>query len=146
VNDLKNKEVDLPSAKEAYNAAWATLQQGHEEIAITEFRDFLTRFPNDPVWTPAAQLQIGNAYAAMGKFEQSDVEYDLTIDKWPTSEAKCTALYKKGQTLVQRKPSELPKAAAAFNRVVKECANATEAPFASAEFAKLPAAAKRGLQ
>jgi tol-pal system protein YbgF len=145
VNDLKNKDVDLPSAKEAFNAAWATLQQGHYDLAIGEFREFLTRYPNDPVLAPSAQVHIGDAYLAQGKFEQAEIEFDTTIQKWPESDKKCSALYKKGLTLAQRKPQKSREAAVAFSQVGKECPTSTEAPLALAEFRKLSAAARQGL-
>jgi tol-pal system protein YbgF len=139
IADLKNKEVDLPSAKEAFNLAWATLQQGHFDLAIGEFREFLTRYPNDPVLAPSAQVHIGDAYVAQGKFEQAEIEFDTTIQRWPESDKKCSALYKKGLTLVQRKPPEQAKASAAWKQVGKDCPGSNDASLAAQELRKLPA-------
>jgi tol-pal system protein YbgF len=127
VNELRNQEVPLPAAREAFNAADLELTQGFYDLAISDFKDFLNNYPTD-VRAPKAQLNIGTAYFNQKKFDEALIQYELTIEKHPESEVKCTALYKKGQTLVELK--QAAPARTAFERVVKECANTPEHPLA----------------
>jgi TolA-binding protein len=141
VTALQTTEAPLPSAGEAFNAAWLESNQGLYDLAIPDFRDFLSTYPKDPR-AALAQLSIGNAYASQGKHEQAVIEFDLTIDKYPNPGTKCTALYKKGQSLVELK--QTAPARAAFEQVVKECANTPEHPLAQQALRATPARGQRG--
>lgn len=136
VTDLQNKEAPLPGAAEAFNNAYALYNQGFNDLAITAFKDFLRDFPKDPDRAPAAQLYLGNTYFAQKKLDQAQLEYELTIQNYPTSDRKCTALYKKGLTLVELKKNT--EASTAFQAVGKECPGTDEAKLASDEQRKLP--------
>lgn len=137
ITTLQTTEAPLPDAREAFLLAESDYNGGFYDVAIGGFRDFISSYPKD-IRTPKAQLMIGNSYAALGRFMDSDIEYDKTIQTYPESDTKCTALYKKGLTLALRKPALPTQAAAAFDRVSKECPNSIEAPLAAAERKKLP--------
>ncbi len=58
------------------------LKQGDYPNAIIKLEDFLEKYPNDPR-AINAQFQIGEVYAAQGKFDKAVQEYQKVIDKYP---------------------------------------------------------------
>jgi tol-pal system protein YbgF len=133
-NDAKNTEQPLPTAAEAYSHAYAQLTQGFYDDAIGEFREFLKSY-TDPIRVPAAQFYIGEALMAQKKPDQAVVQFEMFLEKYPTSDRKCLALYRKGQAHAELK--ETPKAQAAMQAVVKECAGSQEAANAAQDLKSL---------
>lgn len=133
-NDAKNTEQQLPTAAEAYSHAYAQLTQGFYDDAIGEFREFLKGY-TDPVRVPLAQFYIGDALLAQKKPDQAVVQFDMFLEKYPTSDRKCLALYRKGQAHAELK--ETPKAQAAMTAVTRECPNTQEAANAAQDLKSL---------
>ena len=133
-NDAKNTEQPLPTAQEVFSRAYSQLNQGFYDDAIGEFREFLKNY-TDPIRVPAAQFYIGEALMAQRKFDQGVVQFDMFLEKYPTSDRKCLALYRKGQAHAELK--ETPKAQAAMQAVVKECPNTQEAANAAQDLKSL---------
>ena len=109
-----------------------------------QFKDFLKAYPKDPK-APRAQLSIATAYANQKKFDLAMIEFDKTIQAYPESDTKCTALYKKGETFDALK--QAAQAKLTYQSVVKECPNTPESSFAAdalAALAKRPAAPAAG--
>jgi len=141
IKDMQNTETPLPTSRQAFDSAWGLLSQGFYDDAISEFRDFVKTYPKDPK-AARAQLFIGNAYFDQKKLEQARDQYDLTIQNYPESEVKCTALYKKGKTLVE--PKQAAEAKQVLQSVLKECPNTDEFNLATADLAVKPATPARG--
>jgi len=142
MTNLQTTETALPSSRQVYGEAWSVFNQGFYDDAIAEFRDFLKAYPKDPR-AANAQLNIGTAYYNQKKWEQAKLEFDLTIQNYPESDTKCTALYKKGQTLVELKLAT--EAKPILQSVVRDCPNESGlATTALADLAKRPAAPARG--
>jgi tol-pal system protein YbgF len=134
-NDTKNTEQPLPTSQEVFSRAYSQLNQGFYEDAIGEFREFLKSY-TDPIRVPAAQFYIGEALMAQRKPDQAVVQFDMFLEKYPNSDRKCLALYRKGQAHAELK--ETPKATAAMQAVVKDCAGSQEAANAAQELKSLP--------
>ena len=138
MNNMKSGEQPLPSASQNYSQAYGDLNAGLYDLAVEEFRDFVRSYPNDPL-AGRAQFYIGEALMAQKKPEQAVVEFDLALAKYPASDKKCSALYRKGQAHVELK--QTPQANAAFQAVGKECPGTQEAANAAAAL-KSPSRAK----
>ena len=129
MNNLNSTEQPLPSSAQGFSQAYGDLNAGLYDLAVGEFRDFVRSFPTD-TRAGAAQFYIGEGLMAQKKFDQAVVELDQALAKYPASDKKCIALYRKGQAHVELK--QTPLATAAFQGVVKECPGTQEAANAAA--------------
>ena len=84
---------------------------------------------------PAAQFYIGEALFIQKKFDQALEQFDIVLEKYPNSDRKCLALYRKGRAHVELKQN--PQATAAMQAVVKDCAGTQEAVNATADLKSL---------
>ncbi len=139
VRNIQVTESSGPTVRQAYDSAYGLFNQGFYDDAISEFRELVRAYPRE-TRAAKAQLHIGMAYFQLKKFDQALVAYDETLQTYPESDVKCSALYKKGQTLVELKNTA--EAGKVFQSVVKECPGTDEAPLAAADLKKLPAAAR----
>jgi tol-pal system protein YbgF len=135
ITDMKSSEQSLPSAAQMFNQAWTELDSGLYEPAASDFREFLKNYPNDPVRSASAQFYLGEALMGQKKFLEAITEFDTTLSKFPNDDRKCSALYRKGQSLVQLK--QIPQATAVFQSVTKDCAGTQEATNATADLKSL---------
>jgi tol-pal system protein YbgF len=131
ITDMKSAEQTLPSAAQMYNQAWTELDSGLYEPAASDFKEFLKNYPNDPVRSASAQFYLGEALMGQRKFLEAIAEFDTMLSKFPNDDRKCSALYRRGQSLVQLK--DIPQATAVFTSVTKDCAGRQEATNATAE-------------
>ena len=134
ISDMKSVEQQLPTAADAYSHAYGQLSQGFYDDAISEFRDFVKNY-TDPMRLPAAQFYIGEALFIQRKFDQALEQFDIVLEKYPNSDRKCLALYRKGRAHVELKQN--PQATAAIQAVVKDCAGTQEAVNATADLKSL---------
>ena len=142
IDDIQNTPTTTgPTPKQLFSEASVNVLGGFYDLAIPDLKDFLNTYPKDSR-APSAQLLLGNAYLAKGDFEKAWIAYDEAIQKYPESEIKCTALYKKGLTLIQLKQTS--DATKIFQSVVKDCANTTEAPLATDQLNQLKRTPARG--
>lgn len=129
------QEIPLPAASDVFNRAYSQLTQGFYDDAIGEFREFIKNH-TDPARVPAAQFYIGQAYFDQRKFDQAVVQFDMLLEKYPNSDRKCLALYRKGQALVEL--GDIPKAQAVLQDVSKSCTGTMEATNAANDLKSLP--------
>ena len=134
ISDMKSVEQTLPTAADVYSHAYGQLSQGFYDDAISEFRDFVKNY-TDPVRLPNAQFYIGEALFIQKKFDQALEQFDIVLEKYPNSDRKCLALYRKGRAHVELKQN--PQATAAMQAVVKDCAGTQEAVNAAADLKSL---------
>ncbi len=85
------------------------MSQGFYDDAIGEFREFVKNY-TDPMRLPAAQFYIGEALFIQRKFDQAVEQFDIVLEKYPNSDRKCLALYRKGRAHVELK--QIPQATA----------------------------------
>jgi tol-pal system protein YbgF len=140
ITAMKSVEQPLPAAADVFNRAYSQLIQGFYDDAIAEFREFMKNY-SDPVRAPAAQFYIGQAYFDQRKFDQAEVQFGLVLEKYPNSDRKCLALYRRGQSLVELK--DIPRATAVLQSVSTECPGTQEATNAAAALKNLPKPGRR---
>jgi|SRR6185437_1325541 len=110
---------------------------GNGELAITEYKKFLSLFANDPN-AIRAQYNIGSIYYGQGHFEDALTALDAALEQYPVDQSTTpSALYMKGLTL--KKQNKKTDAVAVFRDVVKQYPHSEEAPEATAQLHTLGA-------
>lgn len=105
-----------PQPQDLYQAAYIDFSRGNYPLAVSEFTEFLRRYP-DHALTPNAQYWIGEAYLAMGRGHadrgeasqaeavlwQAVQEFRKVLANYPRSDKAPAALYKEALALVDLK-------------------------------------------
>jgi len=132
--------------EESYQAAYLDFSKGLYPLAITEFRDFLRRFP-DSALSDSAQYWIGEAYFSMARatasqpdkarenLEQAVQEFRKVMVAYPRGAKVPTALYKEALALVELKQTALAQARLQY--LVEHFPQSEEAPLAKERLASL---------
>jgi tol-pal system protein YbgF len=132
--------------EESYQAAYLDFSKGLYPLAITEFRDFLRRFP-DSALSDSAQYWIGEAYFSMARatasqpdkarenLEQAVQEFRKVMVAYPRGTKVPTALYKEALALVELKQTALAQARLQY--LVEHFPQSEEAPLAKERLASL---------
>jgi len=107
---------------------------GSYDLALSGFKEFLTKYPNDPR-AAGAQYGLGDVFFRQKKFDQAIVEFDLLLQKYPDSDKKRTALYYKG--LAHAELNQIQKAIEVLESVAKQYPGTIEATSATAKIAQL---------
>ena len=116
-----------PGPAQLFQIAFDQMQRGSFGVARSSFQDLITKYPAfDAV--PAAQLYIGQSFAAEKNSPAADSVYQLVATKYPQSKAAPTALYKYAQSLIAQQKTAPAKVA--LNRIVKDYPNSDEASLA----------------
>jgi tol-pal system protein YbgF len=134
------------SAEETYQAAYLDFSKGLYPLAVSEFRDFLRRFPDSPL-SDSAQYWIGEAYFSMARatasqpdkarenLEQAVQEFRKVMVAYPRGSKVPTALYKEALALVELKQTALAQARLQY--LVEHFPQSEEAPLAKERLATL---------
>ena len=134
------------TAEESYQAAYLDFSKGLYPLAITEFRDFLRRFP-DSALADSAQYWVGEAYFSMARatasqpdkarenLEQAVQEFRKVMVAYPRGSKVPTALYKEALALVELKQTALAQARLQY--LVEHFPQSEEAPLAKERLASL---------
>ena len=134
------------TAEEAYQAAYLDFSKGLYPLAVSEFRDFLRRFPDSPL-SDSAQYWIGEAYFSMARatasqpdkarenLEQAVQEFRKVMVAYPRGSKVPTALYKEALALVELKQTALAQARLQY--LVEHFPQSEEAPLAKERLATL---------
>jgi tol-pal system protein YbgF len=136
---MKTTTEPFASPEDLLRSANIDLLTGNYDLAVSELRDYLQKFPND-TRAPEAQLNVGEAFYNQKKYDQAIVEYDLLLQKYPNSDKTRTALYKKGLALIELNQPQ--NARAILQRVVTEYPNTVEATNAQQRLKNLQAGAR----
>ena len=136
------------AGEESYQAAYLDFSRGRYLLAISEFQEFLRRFPDSPL-ADTAQYGIGESYyslataaAAEGQadkarrtFEQAVQEFRKVIVTYPRGAKVPTALYKEALALAALK--QTPLAQARLQYLIDHFPQSEEAPLARERLAAL---------
>jgi tol-pal system protein YbgF len=135
----------LSTPEDLMRTAFADMSAGNWNLAISEFKEFLSKYPTHPR-AAEAQLQIGEAYFNSKKFDMAVVEYDIVLQKYPKDDKTVTALYKEG--LAYWELGQPEKAIAAMTRIQMEFPGSPESTYAKQKIAEwkppAPARGRRG--
>jgi tol-pal system protein YbgF len=94
------KQAERIDPREIFDLARKDFTVGNYKMAIEGFRDFLQRFPDNPL-APEAYLNIGNGYRALKKYEEAISNYRVIVDRFPDSPHHPDALFKIGDCLIK---------------------------------------------
>ncbi|HZP35778.1 MAG TPA: tetratricopeptide repeat protein [Methylomirabilota bacterium] len=134
------------TAEETYQAAYLDFSKGLYPLAVSEFREFLRRFPDSPL-ADSAQYWIGEAYFSMARatasqpdkarenLEQAVQEFRKVIVAYPRGGKVPTALYKEALALIELKQNALAQARLQY--LVEHFPQSEEAPLAKERLASL---------
>jgi tol-pal system protein YbgF len=107
-----------------YDNAFADYTAGQYDLAVLGFETFIKTSPRSEL-ADDAQLNIGNALYAAGKFKEAVPAYKQVIDGYPQSNSVPAAWYKLGLSYQQLKQDEFARKA--FETVIKSYEASIEA-------------------
>jgi Flp pilus assembly protein TadD len=111
---VKQVSTTVPNEIQQLLAAGQTAhEQGRFEEAIRNFNRVITLSTNQPAAAAIANLMIGNAYMAQGKFGNAEVAFERAVTLNPTSAETYNNL---GEALGELK--QYPRALEAFNKAI----------------------------
>jgi TolA-binding protein len=136
------------TAEESYQAAYLDFSRGRYQLAISEFREFLHRFPDSPL-ADSAQYGIGESYYSLASaataegqtdkanrtLEQAVQEFRKVIVTYPRGAKVPTALYKEALALAALKQTALAQARLQY--LLDHFPQSEEAPLARDSLAAL---------
>jgi tol-pal system protein YbgF len=133
-----------PQPQDLYQAAYLDFSKGSYDLAITEFREFLRRYPEQEL-AGNAQYWIGEAYWSLARtqaadratkaLEQAVQEFRKVLANYPRSEKAPTALYKEALALIELKQPTLAQARLEY--LIDNFPQAEETPLARERLASL---------
>jgi len=105
--------------QDIYQAAYLDFSKGSYALAIAGFREFLRRFPDQPLagaaqyWIGEAQFALARGFANAGQapqateaLEQAVQEFRKVLANYPRSDKAPASLYKEALVLLELKQSE----------------------------------------
>ena len=105
--------------KDIYQAAYLDFSKGSYPLAIAGFREFLRRFPDQPLagaaqyWIGEAQFALAHGYANAGQaqqaneaLEQAVQEFRKVLANYPRSDKAPASLYKEALVLLELKQAD----------------------------------------
>lgn len=110
-----------------YDQATTDLTQGRYAMALTGYRNFLTKNP-DADLADNAQYGAGECFFAQARFDSALVEYKQVGSRWPNGDRAPAALYKVG--LCQERLGRKDEAKQTFEDLVKRFPQSGEAQLA----------------
>jgi tol-pal system protein YbgF len=137
-----------PQPQDLYQAAYLDFSKGSYDLAITGFREFLRRYPEQEL-AGNAQYWIGEAYWSLARtqasggqseratkaLEQAIQEFRKVIANYPRGEKAPTALYKEALALIELKQPALAQARLEY--LIDNFPQAEETPLARERLASL---------
>lgn len=112
------------SLRKDYEAAWRALENKDYRVAISRFKDFLTKYPQSRL-ANNAQYWIGESYYALREFDQAIIEFDTVRSKYPQGDKVAAALLKQGFAFAEL--GEKVNARLILQEVVEKYAQSPEA-------------------
>ncbi len=119
--ELRNPATS-PEEK-SYRQAYSSLKSGLLEQAVTQFEDFLKKYPKSQ-FAPSAIYWLGEARLEQGRFDEAVLQFDRVIKEHPGSKKELSALFKQGQAF--EKMGDLKSAKIIFQKIVKDNPHTTQ--------------------
>jgi len=116
-----------PNPTQVYDQATTDLTQGRYALALTGYRDFLQRFPDNDL-ADNAQYGAGECFFAQAQFDSALVEYARVGARWGEGDRAPAALYKLG--LCEERLGRNADARRSFEDLVKRFPQSGEAQLA----------------
>jgi tol-pal system protein YbgF len=88
------------SAETAWQSAEHDRLSGNFDLALKEYQDYLTYYPNTD-YAPSAQYEIGEVYYNKGDYDNALKAFDAVVERFPDNPKTKGAHYMKGQTLLR---------------------------------------------
>ena len=120
--------------QEAYQQIQQKLQARNFQEALTEFSDFLKRYPSSPL-AANAQYWMGECFYGTRQFPRAIQEFERVVYHYPSSQKVPAALLKIGYAYWELRDRVLAKAT--FQQLVRSYADSPEATKASARLTQL---------
>jgi tol-pal system protein YbgF len=133
VTTMKTTSEPLAGPNDLWKNAMVESYSGLYDLALQDFQEFLSKYPNDPR-AAEAHLRMGDAFQNQKKFDMAQTEYDIVLQKYPDSDTSRAALLKKGLALAETNPQQ---AIPTLNEVVKKFPNTSEAATAQSKIKEL---------
>ena len=86
--------------KSLYDAAYNDYLKGNFDLAMREFQEYLSNFPNTDLADNAAYW-IGESYYRQRRFRQAVDEFDVVLTRYPKGRKVPSALLKKGYSYLE---------------------------------------------
>jgi TolA-binding protein len=84
-------------------SAWQNAEKdrlgGNSDLALKEYQDYITYFPNTD-YAPNAQFEIGDIYYSKGDYDNALKAFDTLLERFPDNPRTRSAHFMKGQTLL----------------------------------------------
>ncbi len=111
-------------ANKMFDNAFGDLNKGNYDLAIMQFQEFISRFPDNPM-TDDAQYWLGECYYGKKDYSKAIPEFDKEEKNYPKSDKLVSALFKMGRSYQELGDSA--RAKAIFDRIVKDYPDSFEA-------------------
>lgn len=118
----------------AYAAAYNLFKSGKYDRAITEFQNFLKKYP-DHQYADSAQYWIGECYFSEEKYDKAILEFDKVVKNYPKGNKASEALLKQGLSF--KLLGDKTSARLIFQQVIKEYPNTSQERAARAYLSEL---------
>ena len=113
-----------------YALAYGSFKDGKYDKARTEFKNFLTQYPNTE-YSDNAQFWIGECYYFEKKYEEAILEYDKVVKNYPKGNKVSSALLKEGFAFLMI--GDKTSARATLQQVIKDYPNTSQERMARAK-------------
>ncbi|HEX2252807.1 MAG TPA: tol-pal system protein YbgF [Thermoanaerobaculia bacterium] len=125
----------IPTDPESlYQTAYNDYLRGNYDLAIREFQEYLTNFP-DTELTDNAVYWTGEAYYRQRKFRQAIQQFDTVLNRYPRSDKLPSAALKKGYAHLEL--GERSQGVVQLQYVVRQYPGSDEANLARARLREL---------
>jgi tol-pal system protein YbgF len=128
--DSKNALPGKADKESLYTLAYEMFKEGKYDKARTEFRNFLTQYPNTE-YSDHAQFWIGECYYFEKKYEEAILEYDKVVKNYPKGNKVSSALLKQGFAFLML--GDKTSARAILQQVIKDYPNTSQERMARAK-------------
>ncbi|MEO8032875.1 MAG: tol-pal system protein YbgF [Acidobacteriota bacterium] len=119
---------------QTYQPAYRDYQRGHYDLAISGFREFLSRNPSSDL-ADNALYWIGESLFSQKKYREAIAEFDSVVARYPKSDKVSGALLKKGYAYIDL--GEKSQGIVQLQYVVHEHPNTQEASLARQKLKQL---------
>lgn len=92
--------VELKDPKRLYDAAYQDLTEKKYDLAVAEFSQYISTYPNTDLWDNA-QYWLGECYYAQGKYPEARKAFEKLISSSPDSEKQAAARLKIGYAFAE---------------------------------------------